>query len=386
MARGDQAGPTDELGAATVFPTALAAIVREVAEARSIPLPLDDEALGDLLVSMFFASMRAEEHERFPVRVALAHHGADAGDSAEPHQASGWHTVRFVTPAACSARQLVRLSRAAPSERLFLMVAARPQLCIVGLGQERSSSDPPNLKLVAPEPGSLEVWIGQQRVLDYAQGRIMEPPENVLLARGSVRRRLVELASETGLPAYVESVAALVRHVADHAYGGILILAPDGAAPSSEAGFLLEPGLSVGAVLERIGGLEKVEEPTRALLDESLRAELARTLAEVGRLSALDGATILDARLNVLGFGIILPVVADVSVLEAANAAVSSSSQFPLQQYGARHQAAASYASMHPGTLVFVASADGDIACMLREPVMRHVLMWRFRSGDITHQ
>jgi hypothetical protein len=385
MARGDKRKTIDEPATPHVFPTALAGILRELATARSVALPLEDEELGELLVSMFFASMRAEEHERFAVRVGLVG-GLDAQEGTAAPLPNTWQIVRFRPAVTCSVRQLVRLSRAAPSERLFLMVAALPKLVIVGFGQDRSESERSLLKIVAPEPGSLEVWMGPQRVLDYAQGRVMEPPENVLLARGNVRRRLIELASQTGLPEYIDSVAALVRHVAEHAYGGILIIAPEGAAPATDAGFLLEPGLSVGAILQRIARLNEFDEATRRLLDDSLHAELARTLAEVGRLSALDGATIVDARLNVLGFGIILPVVEEVPVLEAANAAASVSSRFPLKQYGARHRAAASYAWMHSGTLVFVASADGDIACMLREPPMAHVLMWRFRSGDITHE
>lgn len=385
MARGDKRKTAEESTSAVIFPAALVSVVRDLAASRGLSCPLEDAALGELLVAMFFASMRAEEHEHYPIRVALAS-GADLHESGAGARPNGWSTVRFRPAVTCTARQLVRLSRAAPSERLFLVLSALPRLTIIGIGQEKSENKRPLLKLIAPEPGSLEMWIGRQRVLDYAQGRVMEPPENVLLAPGSVRLRLTDLASETGLPEYIESVAALVRHVANHAYGGILIIAPDGAAPPSEAGFLLEPGLSVGAVLARIARLDEFEAPTRSLLEDSLRAELGRTLAEVGRLSALDGATIVDAKLNVVGFGIILPVVEDVCVLEATDAAASKSSRFPLQQYGARHRAAASYAWTHPDTLVFVASADGDIACMFREPTLAHVLMWRFRSGDIMQE
>lgn len=385
MARGDKRRSADEHPGGVVFPAALAEVMRDLARSRAVPLPLEDEPLGELLVAMFFASMRAEEHERFPIRVAVMS-SSDAQESAAAVRRSGWRTVRFRPAVTCNVRHLVRLSRAAPSERLFLMVAALPRLAIVGLAHETSDNERPLLKFVAPEPGSLEMWIGGQRVLDYAQGRVMDPPENVLLAAGSVRERLIDLASRAGLPEYIESVAALVRHMADHAYGGILIIAPEGSTPRSDGGFLLESGLSVGGVLARISRLNEFEEPTRSLVEDSLRAELARTLAEVGRLSALDGATIVDAELNVLAFGIILPVVEDVCVLEAADAAASNASRFPLQHYGARHRAAASYAWMHPDTLVFVASADGDIACMFREPTLPHVLMWRFRSGDITHE
>lgn len=385
MARGHEHKSGDEHPGGVVFPSALAEVVRDLARSRAVPLPLEEEPLGELLVAMFFASMRAEEHERFPIRVALMS-SSDIQESAAAVRRSGWRTIRFRPAVTCNVRQLVRLSRAAPSERLFLMVAGLPRLTIVGLAHESSENQRPLLKLVAPEPGSLEMWIGRERVLDYSQGRVMEPPENVLLAAGSVRGRLIELASQAGLPEYIESVAALVRHMADHAYGGILIIASEGSAARSDGGFLLEPGLSIGAVLARISRLDEFEEPTRSLLEDSLRAELARNLTDVGRLSALDGATIVDAELNVVGFGIILPVVEEVCVLEAADAAASNSSHFPLQHYGARHRAAASYAWMHPGTLVFVASADGDIACMFREPTLPHVLMWRFRSGDITQE
>jgi hypothetical protein len=335
---------------------------------------------------MFFASMRTEEHERFPLRVVLAG-GQDGAESPlDGTEEDRWRAVRLRPAVPFSARQLVRLARAAPSERIHVIVAAPNRLLVVGLGYEPTESQRARLKLVAPEPGSLEVWIGRQRVLDYAQGRVMEPPENVLLAAGNVRARLLTLSASTGLPHYVECVAALVRHMADHAYGGILIMAPEGTLTGpNNAGFLLEPGLSVGAILERLATLESFEEPTRRLVEESLRAELDRVLSEVGRLTALDGATVLDAQLNVLGFGIILPVVEDMLVLEALDAAARSPVHFPMHQYGARHRAAASYAGTHPASLVFVASADGDITCMLREPGIPHVLAWRFRSGDLSH-
>ena len=148
---------------------------------------------------------------------------------------------------------------------------------------------------------------------------------------------------------------------------------------------MLESDLSISALQEALLDVGSNPNPAhRSLLIESLRAELALTIAEVGRLTALDGATILDWRLSVLGFGAILPVMTDVVVMEASDAAATSTIAFPLQQYGARHRAAASYASEHPESLVFIASSDGDMACMLRKRSDPHVLMWRFRSGDLT--
>ena len=57
----------------------------------------------------------------------------------------------------------------------------------------------------------------------------------------------------------------------------------------------------------------------------------------------------------------ILPVIDDLRVLEAVDVAATSSVDFPLRQYGARHRAAASFAATHPDSVVFLASADGGI-------------------------
>jgi hypothetical protein len=69
-----------------------------------------------------------------------------------------------------------------------------------------------------------------------------------------------------------------------------------------------------------------------------------------------------------------------VEVLDAAN---NTRRSFPIEQYGARHRAAASHAAAHPGSLVFVASTSGDIGCMLREHDAPTVMLWRFRSADL---
>jgi DNA integrity scanning protein DisA with diadenylate cyclase activity len=116
---------------------------------------------------------------------------------------------------------------------------------------------------------------------------------------------------------------------------------------------------------------------------ETLRSEIQRTIGEIGAMTALDGATILDRQLGLCGFGVVLPVRADVSVLEVVDAAGTVRRPFFLEQYGARHRAAASYAATHTGSLVFIASVSGDIGCMLSEEPSQ-VLLWRFRSRDLS--
>jgi hypothetical protein len=48
-----------------------------------------------------------------------------------------------------------------------------------------------------------------------------------------------------------------------------------------------------------------------------------------------------------------------------------------LSSRGTRHRAAATYAAEHPGTIVFVASEDGQISCLFRDPSREYTLLWR---------
>lgn len=95
MARGDEHKGADGTPGEAVFPADLVEVMRDLTSARAVPLPLADEPLGELVVAMFFASMRAEEHERFPIRVALMSR-SDAQVSEAPAPQHGGVPFAFV--------------------------------------------------------------------------------------------------------------------------------------------------------------------------------------------------------------------------------------------------------------------------------------------------
>lgn len=95
-------------------------------------------------------------------------------------------------------------------------------------------------------------------------------------------------------------------------------------------------------------------------------------------LTATDGATVLDRSLALLGFGIVLPVTSPGFVMEARDAEGRIVRPFDLGTRGTRHRAAATYARSHPGVVVFVASQDGEIACLFRDPSWEQAIAWRF--------
>ena len=374
-----------------VFPPGLGPVLFRLLPGHPVLESLGRAALAEVLTRVFFASLQTEEGIHHPIRVALT--GGPAAEAMLTGITSGWTPLlRLRAPCACTTRNLLRLSRAAPSDRLFITVArtANDSISITGLVREGFGSDAGAVvKLRVVEPGNIEVWAGGRCILEYEQGQVLSPPEDLLLASGLVRAKLLSFAAEARAPTgYIESIASIIRNLADHPHGGILILNAkwDPSLPG-DATFAVHADTHVWELLHRLESTEldcsDQKDGHPELLRSVLRTELAGTLGEVGNLTALDGATILDRRLGVHGFGVVLPVNADVEVVEVTDAAATVRRPFAIEQYGARHRAAASYAARHPGSLVFIASATGTLGCMLREAVSSPVLLWRFRSGDL---
>jgi hypothetical protein len=74
----------------------------------------------------------------------------------------------------------------------------------------------------------------------------------------------------------------------------------------------------------------------------------------------------------------VLPVDRSVSVVEALDVEAHQVHPFDLEVRGTRHTAAALYAHDHPGSVVFVASQDGGVSCLLRRSSWQFVVLWRF--------
>jgi hypothetical protein len=365
--------------AGPLYPPRLAHALFSLLPEHPLLLAIGDHALAQLLSTIFFASLQTEEGEHQPIRVVLR-----AATKHEPLASPGQLTFR--TPCSCTSRHLLRLARGARSDRISILVACEGgELAIVGLARDRFGTDESGLiRIGALAPGQLDIWIAGERILEYAHGYVQRPPEDVLLAIGPVHRKLLDLAAQSGAPpGYIESIASILRHLADHPHGGILVLSREIAPRTPEhAAFALQPESHLWDLLQ---AMQRATVPRgeHDLDHETLRSEIQRTIGEIGDMTALDGATILDRQLGLCGFGVVLPVRADVSVLEVMDAAGTERRPFSLEQYGARHRAAASYAATQPGSLVFIASVSGDIGCMLSEEPSQ-VLLWRFRSRDLS--
>lgn len=385
-----------------VFPPALVPALRRTAGSTEPLRGVPDEDLVELVSTIFFAGLENEEGERHPLRVVFV---GESSIDAEPPVAGvpsalyRWSTLRFEKPRAFGVTVLVKLAAAITNGREYVQVArCDGRLVVTGLAREGVNLEgDAALKLVVERPGGLSIRMGRHHLLDYEHGRVQSlATSSVIFSGGPVRRALEDASESAGLPTsgagrYLDVVRRLVAKLSAHGRGGILVFDIGGAgAPPGESGFRTHPDIALAAILLRIHRLSPHAgpdvEPTQ-LLAGALQNEIQHSIVEIGALTALDGATILDASLALLGFGLVLPVGdPTVPIVEAENVEATRVRPFDLGGRGTRHRAAASWAFAHPRSVVFVASQDGELGCLFRARGEPAVTLWRFRAADLQRQ
>jgi hypothetical protein len=388
-----------------VFPPALVGVLRDQLSATSHSLAdVPDELLVQLLTTVFFAGLETYEGERNPIGVAflgrsqvdfVVSEGAESG-GAFLYQ---WKVLRFDTPRPFAVRELVTLAVAGVDRRIYSAVRVLDdgQLAIVGLAREGVNGDSdPFVKIVASRPGCLTIRGGRDLLLGYERGTILTGGEDVVFSAGPVRRALDGAARAAGLDEtvsdYLNAVRSIVREMAAHGRGGILIISPEEHPNVGESvTYTMARDSSLAALLRLAGRINAPAEPNRRqerppfahLLRNALLTEVERVIEEFGALTGIDGALLLNRDLALIAFGVILPVGRAAAIAEAVDAEGTHARMIDLSNRGTRHRASVNYASKHPGSVVFMASEDGQVSCLFRGPSHQQVRLWRLGPVDV---
>jgi hypothetical protein len=385
---------------------------------------MTDDAIVHLLTTIFFAGLETHEGEHNPVRVALL--GKSTLNFVIPNEAEfdapgvyQWKVLPFESPPRpFEISELVKLSVAGANAGIYSAVHVLDEgtLAITGLAREGFNFDSdPFLKIVSPKPGCLSIRSGRHLLLGYEHGVILTGGENVVFSAGPIRHWLEATARAAGLedpdlPDYFDAVQSLVGEMAAHGRGGILIVSHEEMPHVVEsAPYRMRLDSSVTSLLRlahRIDRNKHSDSPLnshcrtttrrssrianeaddvsfRYLLRNAFRSEANRIIEELGALTAIDGAVLLNQQLALVAFGVILPVGRPTAVVEAVDPEGLRHRAIDLGSRGTRHRASATYAAHHPGSIVFVASEDGQISCLLRQSSHRPVILWRLRPDDI---
>jgi hypothetical protein len=373
----------DERRAAHVFPEALVPVLRErLADKLE---EISDELLTDLLMTVFFAGLETHEGVYGPLRVVFL--GRSEADLVIPEGAAtstapvyALKVLRFELARPFTIPELVKLGVASTDERLYSAACVQGgKLALIGLAREGPSADgDPSIKVVATRPGCLSVRAGRSWHVEYERGSILSGGEDVVLAPGPVRDALETSARGAGIEddsvaAYLDAVRALVTRLAAHGRGGILVISHEDQPPVARTGtYRMARDSSITSMLRLAHRIGRKDDATSYgfLLRSAFLTEVERMVEEFGALTAIDGATVLTRGLALAAFGVVLPVRA--RSIEVAGAA----RPIDLEVRGTRHRASALYAADHPGSVVFVASEDGQVTCMLRVGDGDRVAVW----------
>jgi sensor domain DACNV-containing protein len=369
-----------------------------------------DDLLAQLLSTIFWAGLETYEGQHNPIGVVYL--GTSEVDFVFPEGSETgaaplyqWKVLRFATPRAFEVGELVKLAVAGAGRRIYTAVniARDHSLVISGLVHEGFNVDPdPFVKIIASRPGCLSIRSGSDLLLGYERGTILTR-EHVGFSGGPVRRALEAMSraadlDEDAVGDYVHAVRSLVGEMAAHGRGGILIVSdeehPD---ITSAAPYRMVHDSSLSALLKLArrlgraghGGPRSRTAPTDAAFGIVLRnaflTEAERVTQEIGALTAIDGALVVDRNLALRAFGVVLPVGHPAALAEASDEEGRHVRPIDLGSRGTRHRAGATYAADHPGAIVFVASEDGQISCMFRDPPREHTLIWRLGAAADTH-
>jgi sensor domain DACNV-containing protein/DisA checkpoint controller-like protein len=379
-----------------VFPPALVPLLRHRLHSNPGPLAdVPDDVLIGLLTTIFWAGLETYESQQNQVGVAFL--GTSASDFVIPEAAESaaplyqWKVQRFETPRPFDIGELVKLSVAGADRRTYSAVSIQPdgRLVISGLAREGFNVDPdPFVKIVASHPGCLSVRSGRDLILAYERGAVLTGGEDVVFSAGPVRRALETTAraaelDEDAVPDYVEAVRSLVREMSSHGRGGILIVSAEEEPRVAEsAAYRMAADSSVVSLL-RVAQRLGPQKTYGGLLRTAFLTEVERVTEELGALTAIDGAVMLNRHLALVAFGVTLPVGTPTLVTLATDVEAVESQRIDLGSRGTRHHAGAAYAAEHPGSVVFVASEDGQMSCMYRDESRQDTLIWRLGPAEV---
>jgi hypothetical protein len=327
--------------------------------------------LSSLLNTAFWASLETEEGQRARVAIAVT----------TPDEAI--HHLVFTHPLTYSAEVLVKLSP----------ILGNVDTCLaISIGKREAAlriwgicSDPRSgLALRCPAPGHVFIYAAGEIVADLPPGkppRIMTPSLWILEIQDFLRDTGLTEAEQYKIAWHLRFLAKAMQH----GRGGAVLLVPETdkrweqsldikyRIRVDELNFLKRADKwnkdseeFTGRLRKRFGG------PPEGIIIRSIGTFAERSFKQVahmiGRLTAVDGATVLGRSFTLIGFGAKIRSKASMSaeMIEMLDPADRVSEFLSLDDVGGmRHRSAVQFVHDNPEALALVASQDGRLTLFL---------------------
>jgi hypothetical protein len=330
----------------------------------------DAASLAALIDAAFWTSLRREEG--YIPRVSLAFVAPEQVDDA----------LTFATSLSPMAKDLTKL--AAAVERAGLHLGVWPQrgdLRVWGITRNLPSFCLvldvilPGLLVVKQSPSEESGKYINIAVLQGDEIKIIDPRAAINSSYSTLLTSLLRLESQETAGSVINVLLELAVSMRRHGRGGMLLIVPPGSDAWNES--ILQPiTYSVAPAFSGLADLmskEPRDKPNRRWEDA-----LGRAIDEIAGLTAVDGATLINANYEVLAFGAKIirrkgsSPVTQVIVTEPIDGWSPMIAE-PAQFGGTRHLAGAQFVYDQRDTIALVASQDGRFtvfACSPSEEVV----------------
>jgi hypothetical protein len=325
----------------------------------------DSETLAALIDAAFWTSLRREEG--YIPRVSLAFVAPAQVDDA----------LTFATSLSLVAKDLTKLAAAVEGAGLHLGVwPQRGELRVWGITRNLPSFCLvlevilPGLLVVKQSPSEESGKFINIAVLQGDEVKIIDPRAAMNPGYSTLLTSLLRLESPAATGSVVNVLLELAVSMRRHGRGGMLLVVPSGSDAWNES--ILQPiTYSVAPAFSGLADLMSKEPQDKA--NRRWEDALGRAIDEIAGLTAVDGATLINADYELLAFGAKIirrkgsPLVNQVIVTEPIDGWSPVIAE-PAELGGTRHLAGAQFVYDRRDAIALVASQDGRFTVFACSP------------------
>ncbi|MDM5250815.1 putative sensor domain DACNV-containing protein [Lysinibacillus sp. G4S2] len=389
-------------------------------ELKTAPDLLTDEYLLEFLEVAYHASFLTEEDRRIKFRIAFA----NISESTLFNEHSYFDIIQFQEKRIFNVKEILKLAPATDLNQTIIGVnLENNRLLIWGLihignswseyhfSRNRSAILPPNLLTVSVnEPGNIEISRFGNTLLKLTNGDLDSPISNCF-NEGPIsdffdtpfNKMLIEFTNDLNLEieafladednetpasiwgAYTGFIKCILNEIKKKKHGGSLIIIDSEDSEKYLKSFKIKYPCNFNSAWDTVKKSEislyksyesffNILETDSVSIEEfkeykNYNQELKKwdeKYMELHKLfasfSEVDGAVIIDNKLNLLGFGAEIIATSNLKEVHISRDTDGTSTQsIPMEIYGTRHRSVFRFCSKYKDSLAFIISQDGDI-------------------------
>lgn len=376
--------------------------------------------LVEILNTCFFASLKQEEGRPTQFKLVLCSSSKLSNPAFRQSKYTKiFNPMRFESPRAFSAGELVRVAPACEPEKTLLLVSHREKQSglrlwgIVDVGRDSSGShvNLSELQILVLAPGELRITLHGRTLCNYKNGEVLYP-ERSLVNSGYIYKFFkptsLKLAREvmtaTGQKpgcqiserdframTYLFALQKIAEKIHDAKHGGCILIVPEKKRPLNvDVKYDCEDKTVWTCLRGKLilhdqyfgtnsGIPVKLETETATSLQSQMQDVengLRDALDTVARLTAVDGAVIVNRKLELIGFGTVVRLgqTAPYKVFRCGDRRATQKRQIAIESYGTRHRSAFEFCFRNQPSVAIVVSQDGGIKTVTR--VGKHIYFW----------